>query len=165
MGRSNSGKSSLINAIFNNHKKRSKRKVAWTAKGAGTTKFLHFHHIKNKDSLIVDAPGYGFAKMNKRRREMWFGLTEEYMKISSRLSQIFVCINLEHGLKPNDMLFLKRADRYNIDVQVILTKTDKLRSHRYYSQLQAIVEGIKRLGLKRVNERIIAVSSQSTFGL
>jgi GTP-binding protein EngB required for normal cell division len=113
----------------------------------------------------VDAPGYGFARMNKKRRELWFGLTEEYMKVSSRLSQIFVCINIEHGLKNNDIQFLERCERYNIDVQVILTKVDKLPPKKYFYQLQAIVEGIKRLELKKVNERIIAVSSKTKFGI
>jgi GTP-binding protein EngB required for normal cell division len=70
---------------------------------------------------------------------MWAGLTEEYLKVSSRLSQIFVCINFEHGLKQNDILFLKRADKFNIDIQVILTKVDKVSHTKYYYQLQSIV--------------------------
>lgn len=73
------------------------------------------------------------------------------MKVSSRLSQIFVCINLEHGLKSNDILFLQRCEKYNIDVQIILTKVDKVKSSLYFYQLQAIVEGIKRLNLTKVN--------------
>lgn len=73
------------------------------------------------------------------------------MKVSSRLSQIFVCINIEHGLKPNDIQFLQRCERYNIDVQIILTKTDKISSSKYFYQVQAIVEGIKRLELKKIN--------------
>ena len=94
MGRSNCGKSSLINQIFKGSADSTRRKVARVAKRPGTTKFLHFHHIRNFDALLVDAPGYGYARMNRRRRELWFGLTEEYMKISSRLSQIFLCVNL-----------------------------------------------------------------------
>ena len=62
IGRSNSGKSSLINAIFDN------KKIARKAKKTGTTKFLHFHKIDKKEVYIVDAPGYGFAEMNKKRR-------------------------------------------------------------------------------------------------
>lgn len=67
------------------------------------------------------------------------------MKVSSRLSQIFVCINFEHGLKSNDIIFLQRCERYNIDVQIILTKVDKVKPNKYFSQLQAIVETVKRL--------------------
>lgn len=87
IGRSNSGKSSLINGVFQD------KKIARKAKKAGTTKFLHFHKIKGEDAYVVDAPGYGFAEMNKKRRNLWFGLVETYIKISSRISQIFLCIN------------------------------------------------------------------------
>jgi GTP-binding protein EngB required for normal cell division len=96
---------------------------------------------------------------------MWFGLAEEYMKVSSRLSQIFICINFEHGLKANDEIFLKRADQFNIDLQLILTKTDKVRENKYFIQLQSIVEGVKRLELKNLNERVIACSSKNNFGI
>lgn len=133
VGRSNSGKSSLINAIFN------EKKVARVAKHPGTTKNLHFHRIKNAQCFVVDAPGYGFARMNKRRRQMWFGLTEDYLKISSRVSQIFLCINFEHGLKENDKLFLQRTDKFNLKIQVILTKVDKVNPKKYFASLQSIV--------------------------
>lgn len=96
---------------------------------------------------------------------MWFGLTDEYMKISSRLSQIFVCINFEHGVKESDIQFLERANQYNIDIQVVLTKVDKIVHSKYFFQLQAIVEGIKRLELPNVNQRILAVSTKSKFGI
>lgn len=96
---------------------------------------------------------------------MWFGLTDEYMKISSRLSQIFLCVNFEHGLKESDIQFLKRANEYNIGIQVILAKVDKISHNRFYFQLQSIVEGIKRLELKNVNERILAVSTKTKFGI
>ncbi len=76
-----------MNEIFNDNK------IARKAKHPGTTKFLHFHEIQNKNAYVVDAPGYGYANMNKRRRHLWFGLSEEYMKVSSRLSQIFMLIN------------------------------------------------------------------------
>lgn len=75
----------------------------------------------------MDAPGYGFANMNKRRRHMWFGLTEEYMKISSRLSQIFLIVNFEHGLKNMDIEVLKRISKYNVDIQIVMNKVDKVK--------------------------------------
>jgi GTP-binding protein EngB required for normal cell division len=68
-------------------------------------------------------------------------------------------------LKSNDILFLKRCERYNIDIQIVLTKVDKVPQRLYYHQLRAVVEGIKRLNLKKVNERIIAVSTKSKFGV
>lgn len=70
---------------------------------------------------------------------MWFGLTEDYLKISSRVSQIFLCINFEHGLKENDKLFLQRTDKFNLKIQVILTKVDKVNPKKYFASLQSIV--------------------------
>ena len=159
VGRSNSGKSSLINSIFN------EKKVAHVAKRTGTTANLHFHHIKNANALVVDAPGYGFAKMNLRRRAMWFSTTEEYIKISSRLSQIFLCINFEHGLKQTDIDFLHRIHKNNVDIQVIFTKVDKVHEKRFFPQLVAIDDAIRRLELKNINRRLIACSTKTGFGI
>ena len=96
---------------------------------------------------------------------MWFGLTEEYMKISSRLSQVFLCINIEHGVKTSDLQFIKRCCKYNIDIQIIITKVDRISPAKYFHYLRAIVENIKRLGLSNVNERVIAVSTRKRFGM
>lgn len=89
LGRSNTGKSALINSLFND------KSIARVSRNSGTTKFLHFHSakLKSENLLLADSPGYGFANMNKARRFMWAGLVDEYLKISSRLSQIFLCIN------------------------------------------------------------------------
>ena len=141
IGRSNAGKSSLINSIFYG------KKVARTAKKSGTTKFLHFHKLKVKTDnvLIVDAPGFGFAEMNKRRRNLWFGLVDEYLKISSRVCQIFHVINFEHGLKENDVAALKRVSQYNVDIQLIFNKVDKVSEKKYFAQVKAINESVRRL--------------------
>lgn len=65
--------------------------------------------------------------MNKARRQMWAGLVDEYLKISSRLSQIFLCINFEHGIKQSDVDTLKHITRYNVNIQVVLCKADKIK--------------------------------------
>ena len=69
---------------------------------------------------------------------MWFGLTEEYMKISSRLSQIFLLVNFEHGFKEIDKEFITRADKFNVKIQVVMTKVDKVKEDKYFSQFRAI---------------------------
>lgn len=76
--------------------------------------------------LLIDAPGYGFAKINKAKRFMWAGLTDEYLKISSRLSQIFLCLNFKHGLKQSDVQTLQNISKYNVNIQLVLCKTDKV---------------------------------------
>ncbi len=122
MGRSNCGKSTLINKVFNS------KKVARKAKSPGTTCFLHMHRFKFEGNFykIVDTPGYGYANMNKRRRMLWYSLIEEYLKISTRLSQIFLFLNFEHGLKSSDKEVLQTIDKFNIPIQPVLTKCDKI---------------------------------------
>ena len=83
--------------------------------------------------------------MNQRRRNLWFGLLDEYMKISSRLCQIFHIINFEHGVKDNDIIALKRVTAYNVGVQLVLNKVDKIPQRMYMSQVKAINENIRRL--------------------
>jgi GTP-binding protein len=104
------------------------KKIARAAKAQGTTRFLHFHQAKlgAEKILLVDAPGYGFAQINKSKREMWAGLTDEYLKISPRVAQIFLCINLEHGVKHNDIETLSHITKYNINIQLLLCKADKV---------------------------------------
>lgn len=96
---------------------------------------------------------------------MWFGLTEDYLKISSRVSQIFLCINFEHGLKENDKLFLQRTDKFNLKIQVILTKVDKVNPKKYFASLQSIVQELKRLQLTNLDVRVIACSVKNHFGI
>jgi GTP-binding protein len=76
---------------------------------------------------IVDAPGYGFANINKAKRQMWAGLTDEYLKISSRVCEIFLCLNFEHGVKPTDIDTLKHITKYNVNIQLVLCKIDKVK--------------------------------------
>ena len=90
------------------------------------------------NSFVVDCPGYGFAKMNKRRRGMWFGLTEEYLKVSSRVSQVFLCLNFQHGVKQTDIDFLKRIHHLDVDIQIIMTKVDKVPEKNFFAKLQSI---------------------------
>ena len=86
VGRSNTGKSSLLNKMF-------ETKLARVAKKAGTTKNMHFYGLASNAGVIVDTPGYGFADMNRRRRDMWFGCLYEYLKVSSRACQVVMCVN------------------------------------------------------------------------
>lgn len=134
IGRSNSGKSSIINSIFND------KKIARVSRVPGTTRFLHFHEaaLGGEKLLITDAPGYGFAKINKAKRGMWAGLIDQYLKISSRLSQIFVCINFEHGVKPADIEAITHISRFNVNIQLVLSKADRVKQKMFLPQLKSI---------------------------
>jgi GTP-binding protein len=134
IGRSNSGKSSLINSMFHD------KTLARVSRVPGTTKYLHFHSAKlgANNLLIVDAPGYGYAKINKAKRLVWAGLIDEYLKISSRLSQIFLCINFEHGIKSSDIYTLKNISKYNVNIQLVLNKADRVKEKHFLPQMKAI---------------------------
>jgi GTP-binding protein EngB required for normal cell division len=73
--------------------------------------------------------------MNRRRRDMWFGCLFEYLKVSSRACQIIMCVNGEHGLKRNDIEFLKRVHEFNLNIQVVLTKIDKVKKDKLYYRM------------------------------
>lgn len=95
--------------------------------------------------MICDAPGYGFAKINKAKRQMWAGLVDEYLKISSRLCQIFFCINFLHGLKDTDVEALKHMSKYNVNIQLVLSKSDKVPEKNFLPMMKAINEAVRRL--------------------
>jgi GTP-binding protein EngB required for normal cell division len=101
--------------------------------------------------------------MNKRRRDMWFGCLYEYLKVSSRASQIVMCVNGEHGLKPNDVEFLKRTHEFNLSIQVVLTKIDKIREDQLYYRMIDISKQLDNF--KNITNKLFATSSKTLFGI
>ncbi|MBP9752668.1 MAG: YihA family ribosome biogenesis GTP-binding protein [Proteobacteria bacterium] len=118
-GRSNVGKSSLINALLN------RKGVARTSNTPGRTQELNFFNIHNT-FYLVDMPGYGFAKAPKEVVKKWNTLIKNYLLKRSNLKRVYVLVDSRHGLKPNDMEFLDMLDECAISYQIVLTKTDKI---------------------------------------
>ena len=120
-GRSNVGKSSLINAI-------SKRKnIARTSNTPGRTQLIYFYLV-NKKLLMADLPGYGYAKASKAKIFEWNLLIEKYLKNRSILLRVFLLIDARHGIKENDKNMILFLNKIGINFQCILTKIDKLNS-------------------------------------
>ena len=120
-GRSNVGKSSLINAI-------SKRKnIARTSNTPGRTQLIYFYLV-NKKLLMADLPGYGYAKASKSKIFEWNLLIEKYLKNRSILLRVFLLIDARHGIKENDKNMILFLNKIGINFQCILTKIDKLNS-------------------------------------
>ena len=120
-GRSNVGKSSLINAI-------SKRKnIARTSNTPGRTQLIYFYLV-NKKLLMADLPGYGYAKASKSKIFEWNLLIEKYLKNRSILLRVFLLIDARHGIKENDKNMIVFLNKIGISFQCILTKIDKLNS-------------------------------------
>lgn len=120
VGRSNVGKSSLINAIMR------RKKLARTSSTPGATRALHFYEAKDAFRL-VDLPGYGFAKLSKTKSLEIQELIHHYFSDRRLLKCIYVLIDGRHGLKKGDKEFLEELAEFGTPTQIILTKADKVR--------------------------------------
>ncbi len=118
-GRSNVGKSSLINAICN------KRALARTSNTPGRTQLIHFYNVKNK-LFLSDLPGYGYAKAPKSKIENWTKLIEKYFISRPTLIRAFILIDSRRGIKNNDHELMKLLNIIGVNFQCILTKSDKV---------------------------------------
>ena len=118
-GRSNVGKSSLINAIC------SKRGLARTSHTPGRTQLRHFYSVQDK-LFLSDLPGYGYAKVSKSKIYEWTRLMEAYFKNRSNLSRVFILIDSRRGLKNSDHELMDLLNVVAVNFQLIFTKIDKI---------------------------------------
>lgn len=118
IGRSNVGKSSLLNALVNNGR------LARTSGTPGATKQLNFFNLHELVHL-VDVPGYGYAKAGKKDVKQWQGALFAYLRGRSQLARAFVLIDARHGVKDADKKMLDMLDDSAVSYQLVLTKADK----------------------------------------
>ncbi len=118
-GRSNVGKSSLINALT------GRRNLARTSNTPGRTQELNIFEAELAPVRIVDMPGYGFARAPKPAVEAWNALIHAYLRGRANLRRVYLLIDSRHGPKANDLSVMNELDRNAVSYQVILTKTDK----------------------------------------
>ncbi|MCJ8323679.1 MAG: YihA family ribosome biogenesis GTP-binding protein [Rhizobiales bacterium] len=118
-GRSNVGKSSLINALTD------RKILARTSNTPGRTRELNFFNL-NQDLQMVDMPGYGYAKAAKTEISAWNALIRDYLRGRMQLKRVFMLIDSRHGIKSNDIDIMKMLDRSAVSYQIILTKLDKV---------------------------------------
>lgn len=118
VGRSNVGKSSLINAIVRN------RECAKVSKMPGKTQQINFFNIMDKIS-IVDLPGYGYAAVSKKMRKQWGHLILDYLRGRQNLKRAFLLIDSRHGVKDSDSQIMDILDEAAVVYQIVLTKIDK----------------------------------------
>jgi GTP-binding protein len=117
-GRSNVGKSSLINALTN------RKDLARTSNTPGRTQQLNFFKIREK-FLLVDMPGYGYAKVSKAKKAEWDELIFDYLRGRQTLRCVLLLIDSRHGFKDVDRELMKMMDSAAVAYRIILTKTDK----------------------------------------
>lgn len=121
-GRSNVGKSSLLNALVGH------KALARTSNTPGRTREINFFRLGTPPAalLLVDLPGYGYAKVSRRESAAWTRLVRDYLRGRPRLRRVLVLVDSRHGLKDSDRETLRLLDEAAVASQIVLTKLDKL---------------------------------------
>ncbi len=165
-GRSNVGKSSLVNALTN------RNTLAKTSNTPGRTQQLNFFNLGGH-LYLVDMPGYGYAKVSKDVRENWDHLIFEYLRGRPNLRSVLILIDSRHGLKESDLHLMGLLDKAAVNYRIILTKADKtskkdlesitakiidtLRKHPAAYPLVFATSADKNIGLEELRAALIAL--------
>lgn len=120
-GRSNVGKSSLINALT------SRKTLARTSNTPGRTREINFFNLADR-LMLADLPGYGYARVPRAQVEVWTKLVNSYLRGRPTLRRACVLIDARHGLKESDVQVMKMLDGAAVSYQIILTKADKVKA-------------------------------------
>lgn len=135
-GKSNVGKSSLINALMN------RKSLARTSSQPGKTQTINFYNI-NDAMFLVDLPGYGFAKVSQGEKEKWGKMIERYLHSSKMLKAVFLLVDIRHEPNANDKQMYEWVTASGYQPVIIATKLDKIKRSQVPKQLKIIREGLK----------------------
>ena len=153
-GKSNVGKSSLINGLLN------RKALARTSAQPGKTQTINFYNV-NQAMYLVDLPGYGYAKVTQEIREKWGKLIERYLHGSRQLKAVFLLIDIRHDPSANDKMMYDWIVANGYHPVIIATKLDKLKRSQIPKHVKAVRTG---LGLEK-DDILIPVSSQTKQGI
>ena len=156
-GRSNCGKSSILNALTNN------KKLAKTSKTPGRTQSINVFEIKsNSDFKIIDLPGYGYAKVSKKMRASWGQEIEKYLMTRQCLNALCIIMDIRHPFKEDDESLIDWCESKDLPMILILNKADKLSK----SQIaQTVLNATKELNKLSTEHFIIPVSATKKSGI
>lgn len=152
-GKSNVGKSSLINALMN------RKALARTSSSPGKTQTINFYNV-NHQMYLVDLPGYGYAKVSQSVKEQWGKLIERYLRQSRQLKAVFLLIDIRHKPSENDKLMYDWIVHNGYQPIIIATKADKLKRSQIPKQLKVLKEGLELPG----GTQVIPFSAQTKQG-
>ena len=153
-GKSNVGKSSMINALMN------RKSYARTSSQPGKTQTINYYNI-NDCMYLTDLPGYGYANANEAVKAKWGKVVEKYLKTSKQLRQVFLLIDIRHDPSANDKMMYDWIVASGYHPVIVATKLDKIKRSQVTKQVKAIRTG---LGLGK-DDILIPFSSQTKQGL
>lgn len=153
-GKSNVGKSSLINALMN------RKSYARTSSQPGKTQTINYYNI-NDALFLVDLPGYGYANANQAVKAKWGKMVEKYLKVSKQLKQVFLLIDIRHDPSANDKMMYDWIAANGYRPVIIATKLDKLKRSQIDKHVKAVRTG---LGLQK-EDLLIPISSETKQGI
>ena len=136
VGRSNVGKSSIINALTN------RRHLAKVSQTPGKTRLINFFLI-NQDFYLVDLPGYGYAKVSKKEKESWGNTIETYLTGREQLKRVILLVDSRHKPTGDDILMYEWIKHFGYDVIIVATKSDKLSNNELPKSKKLITETLK----------------------
>lgn len=152
-GKSNVGKSSLINGLLN------RKSLARTSSQPGKTQTVNFYHV-NQEIYLVDLPGYGYAKVNQETKAKWGKMVENYLHGSKQLKAVFLLIDIRHEPSANDRDMYEWIVHQGYEPVIIATKLDKIKRSQVQKQMRIIREGLKLVP----GTKIIPFSAQTRQG-
>lgn len=153
-GKSNVGKSSMINALMN------RKSYARTSSQPGKTQTINYYNI-NDTMYLVDLPGYGYANANEAVKAKWGKMVEKYLRTSKQLKQVFLLIDIRHDPSANDKMMYDWIVANGYHPVIVATKLDKIKRSQVQKQVKAVRNGLE-LGKDDI---LIPFSSQTKQGL
>ncbi len=152
-GKSNVGKSSLINALMN------RKSLARTSSQPGKTQTINFYNV-NEEIYFVDLPGYGYAKVSEEIKAKWGKMIERYLKKSTKLQAVFLLIDIRHEPSANDKQMYSWILSNGFSPIIIATKADKIGKTQLQKHVKMVKDGLK----VEKGTRVIPFSAQTKQG-
>ncbi|WP_368489883.1 ribosome biogenesis GTP-binding protein YihA/YsxC [Clostridium sp. BJN0013] len=153
VGRSNVGKSSLINALTN------RKKLVKVSGTPGKTRLINFFLINN-EFYFVDLPGYGYAKVSKTEKKSWGKVVEDYLRDREQLKRVILLLDCRHKPTNDDITMYKWLKYYNYHTNIVATKVDKVSKNQLFKNLKIIKDTLK----PEAEDEILTFSSLNKQG-
>ena len=153
-GKSNVGKSSLINALMN---RKSYARISATP---GKTQTINFYNI-NDELYLVDLPGYGYARVSEQEKERWGKMIERYLHSSKQLKAVFLLVDIRHAPSANDKMMYQWVVEQGYQPVIIATKLDKIKRSQVQKHIKMLREGLSLVP----GTKVIPFSSSTKQGM